>query len=139
MLQDIREIIYGFASENRIYSNEAQFQHDLAISLEKLGYDVYLEVLSINANSLDELKTKKKNNFTLVQFLLHNGRTIQGNLNWREKGKEVDIIGCDKKRAGRENPLSLSGSYTCTWEDYDIGCKVKKPLKFMIFEIENKD
>lgn len=68
MLQDIREIIYGFASENRIYSNESQFQHDLAISLEKLGYDVYLEVLSINANSLDELKTKKKNNFTLVQF-----------------------------------------------------------------------
>ena len=42
MLQDIREIIYGFASENRIYSNEAQFQHDLAISLEKLGYNVYL-------------------------------------------------------------------------------------------------
>lgn len=61
MLQDIREIIYGFASENRIYSNEAQFQHDLAISLEKLGYNVYLEVLSINADSLDEFKAKKKN------------------------------------------------------------------------------
>ena len=238
MLQDIREIIYGFASENRIYSNEAQFQHDLAISLEKLGYDVYLEVLSINANSLDEFKAKNKNEriklytdiaikiseneyiaielkykteeetyfvngknyltfhqgaydngtydylcdvkrledlvngkyiFNLdknnvvlkgyaiiltndkhycekrktispwYNFSLPNGRTIQGNLNWSEKGNEVDIIGCDKKCAGRENPLSLSGSYTCKWEDYDIGCKVKKPLKFMIFEIENKD
>lgn len=60
MLKELNKIINNFALNNRVFSNEAQFQHELAIELKKLGYEVYLELLSINADDFDEFKQKAK-------------------------------------------------------------------------------
>lgn len=48
MLKDLKDIIRNFANSEIIFSNEEQFQFLLAIELNKKGYNVSLEVLSID-------------------------------------------------------------------------------------------
>jgi hypothetical protein len=48
MLKDLKDIIHNFANSEIIFSNEEQFQFLLAIELNKIGYNVSLEVLSMD-------------------------------------------------------------------------------------------
>jgi hypothetical protein len=48
MLNDLKDIISNFANSEIIFSNEEQFQFLLAIELNKKGYNVSLEVLSMD-------------------------------------------------------------------------------------------
>ena len=45
------------------------------------------------------------------EFRLHEGRELQGSLNWGARAGEGTM-------RGREEPLRLSGSYLLRWEDY---------------------
>lgn len=45
-------------------------------------------------------------------FRIHEGRELSGELNWRDP--EADAA----KSGGRQNPITLSGSYNLRWKDY---------------------
>lgn len=58
------EIINGFAAKGIIFTNEQQFQFELALELKNRKYDVWLEALSLGvkweeANNFIKTKTKK--------------------------------------------------------------------------------
>jgi hypothetical protein len=50
-ISTLKKIINEFAKEGKIFSNEAQFQFELAWALKEMGYDVQLEVLSGKINN----------------------------------------------------------------------------------------
>lgn len=56
----LTNIIDGFAKQGRIFANEAQFQHELAMALDREGYKVHLEVLSTSPSNYADFKQKPK-------------------------------------------------------------------------------
>ena len=56
MLTTLNKVMTGLAKNGRIFSNEQQFQFELAQELEKEGYEVFLEVASYDRDVISELK-----------------------------------------------------------------------------------
>ena len=52
--------IKNLASKGKIYSNESQFQFDLAWELRKQGFDVELEMLSVSQSYVKKLSKEER-------------------------------------------------------------------------------
>ena len=62
------------------------------------------------------------------EFRLHDGRELQGSLNWGASAGEGTT-------RGREEPLRLSGSYLLRWEDYSQ-TGAEKHARFRYLHVE---
>ena len=62
------------------------------------------------------------------EFRLHDGRELQGSLNWGASEGEGTT-------RGREEPLRLSGSYLLGWEDYSQ-TGAEKHARFRYLHVE---
>ena len=86
MQEVLTNIIDSFASEGKVFTNEAQFQFDLAWALKEQGYDIrlefqaekreYIDILAIknNVGTPIELKYKTKDKEETYSF--HNGNSV---------------------------------------------------------------
>ena len=71
MKQILIDIIESFADKKIIFSNEEQLQFQMAIELSKNGYDVSLEVLSMENNEkmyTDIVVKNKDNTYTAIEL-----------------------------------------------------------------------
>ena len=71
----------------------------------KAGFAVFL------TNDLGYLEYPSRSGTNDAAFRIHEGREITGKLDWSEKTNR-------KKTQGREEPVTLNGSYTLHWRDY---------------------
>lgn len=62
------------------------------------------------------------------EFRLHDGRELQGSLNWGAHAGEGTM-------RGREEPLGLSGSYLLRWKDYSQ-TRAEKHARFRYLHVE---
>jgi len=89
----------------------------------KMGYAVLLT----NASALWE--TPGRANSNDIQFRIHQGRTLEGQLSWSEG------TGAGSMRS-REAAIVLSGRYRMEWQDYsNPGCGKNGAFRYLAVEV----
>lgn len=61
-------------------------------------------------------------------FRIHEGRTIRGELSWKEGTSEGTM-------RGREVPVKLRGQYTLNWEDYSVVEDQGEKFRFLLVRV----
>lgn len=89
----IESIIEQFKNQKRVFSNESQFQFEFGRALEKEGYKVFFEVLSIDDNEKD---AKRRKIYTDIVVDLGDNEFAAIELKYKSAGKpSTENIGFD--------------------------------------------
>ena len=109
---EIQNEEYHLKKHSAVTQGSYDFVHDITrieAMTENSPHKGYCVLLTKDSNYW----TEGSDTDSYYQFSLHEGRVLTGELAWQNNPSRGTI-------KGRENPLRLSYTYTCKWEDYSV-------------------